>query len=194
MVLGHATVTAAGHRLLGSRFPRLGGLSLALLLVGAYLPDAVDKGLSLLIGLSGRGYAHSLVVQVVALGGLAWLAPRWRRIVVTVWVGATAHLVEDWVGVQVLLAPLLGLIPPGDWNALESIVDFYTGTGPLLWIELVAFGYWLAVAARSLSQRQPQARPSSSAAVSAYTAAQRTSASTSTYSSGPWETPSNPGP
>src|SRR5271170_5816174 len=71
MVLGHLTVTAAAKdslRRLGHPLP---GLSMPLLLVGAYLPDLIDKPMAMAFGTSGRGYGHSLVIEG-AVFALLW--------------------------------------------------------------------------------------------------------------------------
>ena len=151
MVLGHATVTAAGHRILASRWPGLLGIPLGALVLGAYLPDMVDKSLSLLLGLSGRGYAHSLLVQSLVLGGLWLLLPRRRRQLLVLGLGSGLHLLQDWVKLRVLVAPLLGWIPPGRFDPVESAWSFYGRGGPLLWLELAAIVYWAVMAARVLS-------------------------------------------
>jgi membrane-bound metal-dependent hydrolase YbcI (DUF457 family) len=158
MVLGHAAVTAAAHHIGKRRWPTLGRLSLCLLILGAYLPDLLDKPLSLLLGLAGRGYAHSAVVQAAVLG-VAWLLwPRWRAAIATLWLGASLHLLQDWATLEVLVAPLLGPIPAGRFSVSESVLGFYTSGGPLLWVELAALAYWLAVALRRglpSASRQP---------------------------------------
>ena len=148
MVLGHATVTAAGHRILASRWPWLLGIPLGPLLLGAYLPDMVDKSLSFLLGLSGRGYAHSLLVQALVLGGLWLLLPRRRRLLLVLGLGSGLHLLQDWVKLGVLIAPVLGWIPPGRFDPVESAWSFYGRGGPLLWLEVGAIVYWIGVAAR----------------------------------------------
>ncbi len=150
MVLGHATVTAAGHRILASKWPRVLGIPLGTLLLGAYLPDVVDKSLSLLLGLSGRGYAHSLLVQVLALGGLWLLLPRRHRQLLVLGLGSGLHLLQDCVKLKVLVAPLLGPIPPGRFDPVESVWSFYGRGGPLVWLEVAAVVYWVAVAARGM--------------------------------------------
>ena len=144
-------MTLAGRRILAGRFSVLGPIPVGLLLLGAYLPDIVDKSLSLLIGLSGRGYAHSLVVQLVAFGCLAAVLPRHRAGLAPVWLGAHLHLAEDWVNPEVLLAPLLGPIPWDIWDPMESVFGFYLRGGPLVWLEAAAVLYWLCVGMRALA-------------------------------------------
>jgi hypothetical protein len=147
MVLGHLTVTAAGRDLLRRSGHPLERISAPLLFLGAYLPDLVDKPLNLLTGLSGRGYGHSLVVQVVVFG-LAWLCvPGLRRGTASLALGASIHLLEDAVRPEVLFAPLLGPIPPApQWGFFDSFIHFYRARGPLVWIEVGAMVYWLGIA------------------------------------------------
>jgi membrane-bound metal-dependent hydrolase YbcI (DUF457 family) len=143
MVLGHFTVTAAGRDILLRRGVSLEGISAPWLFVGAYLPDIVDKPLNGLTGLSGRGYGHSLVVQVVVFG-IAWLLARGlRREIASLALGAALHLLEDAVRLQVLLAPLLGTVPHApEWRFFDSFLYFYKSGGPLVWIEVLALAYW----------------------------------------------------
>jgi membrane-bound metal-dependent hydrolase YbcI (DUF457 family) len=152
MVLGHLTVTAAGHRILGGRARWIAAVRLGPLLLGAYLPDLVDKPLNNLVGLSGRGYGHSLAVQVLALG-MAWaFARRHRQTIQALALGAAVHLIEDWVEPVVLLAPFLGPVPYAPhWSFLDNLLGFYLRGGPPVWIEIAALCYWTAVGARSLA-------------------------------------------
>jgi len=164
VVLGHLTVTAAGHRLLRDRLPVVSRMSVGLLILGAYLPDLVDKPLNLVAGLSGRAYGHALTTQL-AVFGVAWLlAPSLRRLVLPLAAGAALHLAQDWVGAAVLFAPLLGPIPPAPpWGFLQAAGRFYGGGGPLVWLEIAAIVYWLAVGIRrvaGLGDRAPAKEPS----------------------------------
>ena len=158
MVLGHLTVTAAGYRLLKGRLALLASLPLAWILLGAYLPDLADKSINLLSGLSGRGYAHSLAVQLLCFGLLLLILPRRRLTLAALALGAALHLAQDWVEPVVLLAPLLGPIPPGPRFSLwENTVGFYRDGGPQVWLETLAAGYWLVLAIRARSQRTARA-------------------------------------
>jgi len=153
MVLGHLTVTAAGHHLLRRRVPQVAALPLGLLLVGAYLPDVADKSTNLLLGLSGRGYGHSLVIQSALFLPALLLLRRWRLEVFTLALGAAIHVLEDWVGAVVALAPLLGPIPMAPrWDWLESLLHYYRDGGPQVWLELASIAYWLGVAGRAWSR------------------------------------------
>jgi hypothetical protein len=164
MVLGHLTVTAAGLDLLRRAGRPVTRLATPLVLVGAYLPDVADKPLNHLLGLSGRGYGHSLVVQSAVFGLLWLLFPRRRRGVLSLGFGAAIHLAEDAVGPKVLFAPLLGRVPQAPaWGFLDSLIHFYKGGGPLVWIELLALGYWGFVGtARIFSRGENSRNPSAS--------------------------------
>jgi len=145
MVLGHLTVTSAGRRLAQQGVPRL-FVPLGPLLLGAYLPDILDKPLSMLLGLPGRSFGHSLVVEAAVFGVAALALPGSRRIVGPIALGVALHLLEDWVKAVVLLAPLLGPIPPSArWSFMESLVYFYSAGGPLVWLEVGAALYWMGV-------------------------------------------------
>jgi len=160
MILGHLTVTAAAHRLLRKPLPGAASLPLGALLLGAYLPDLSDKSINLLTGLSGRGYGHSLVVQLVCFGLIFLLLPRRRVSCAALGLGAALHLVQDWVAPAVLLAPLLGLVPPGPrFSFVQSMMNFYGGGGVPVWIELAAAGFWLLQAARWWRRRSAAAPP-----------------------------------
>jgi membrane-bound metal-dependent hydrolase YbcI (DUF457 family) len=147
MVLGHLTVTSAGRRLLQQRVPRV-FIPLGPLLLGAYLPDLVDKPLNLILGLPGRAFGHSLVVEAVAFTLAALVFPRWRTVLAPLALGVAIHLLEDWVNPVILLAPLLGPIPAAPpWSFVDSFLHFYSGGGPLVWVETAGVLYWLGVAA-----------------------------------------------
>jgi membrane-bound metal-dependent hydrolase YbcI (DUF457 family) len=160
LVLGHLTVTAAGRRLLAQRYRAASRLALAPLLVGAYLPDIVDKSAALLVpGVPGRGFGHSLVVALPLFGLLALWLPARRLTVATLGLGVGLHLLEDWVEPVVLFAPLLGPIPPRPpWSLLESLLHFYTRGGLQVWLEAAALLYWIVVGLGRLlriSRRSP---------------------------------------
>jgi membrane-bound metal-dependent hydrolase YbcI (DUF457 family) len=155
MVLGHLTVTSAGRRLVQQRFPRF-FVPLGPLLLGAYLPDLVDKPVSMLLSVPGRAFGHSLVVEGAVFGLAALALPRWRRILGPIGLGVALHLLEDWVPAVVLLSPLLGPIPPSPrWNFLESLVYFYSSGGPQVWVEVAATLYWIAVAMKWRASAAP---------------------------------------
>jgi hypothetical protein len=148
MVLGHLTVTSAGRRLAQQGVPRL-FVPLGPLLLGAYLPDLVDKPLSMLFGIPGRDFGHSLVVEGAVFGLAAIALPSWRRVLGPTALGVAMHLLEDWVPTVVLLSPLLGPIPPSPrWSFMHSLVYFYSTGGPLVWLEIAAVLYWMAVGIR----------------------------------------------
>jgi len=151
MVLGHLTVTAAGHRSLRRRFTWAAAVPLGPLLFGAYLPDLLDKPTALLTGLSGRGYGHSLVLQL-AFFALAFALVRrpHRAALGAVALGSALHLLEDWVTLDVLLAPLLGPIPEVPMMPLlDKLLIFYTSGSVAMWLEVAALAYWSVVGTRA---------------------------------------------
>jgi hypothetical protein len=145
LVLGHLTVTAAVHREVRRVWPSL-PVALGALLLGAYLPDILDKPIGMITGLSGRGYGHSLVVQVPVFAAAFLLLPRHRATVRTLALGAVIHLIEDRVELRVLLAPLLGPIPFVPPTSLfGNVLRYYTTSSVLVWLEAAALAYWAAV-------------------------------------------------
>jgi membrane-bound metal-dependent hydrolase YbcI (DUF457 family) len=154
VILGHLTVTAAGHHITRRFWPAL-PVSLGALVLGAYLPDLVDKPIAFMTGLGGRGYAHSLVVQAFVFGSaLAFVERRHAPLVATLAAGSVLHLLEDGPPPGVLLAPLLGPIPhdpPGAFFA--RIVRYYTTPSVHLALEAAAAAYWLAVGTRAVYAR-----------------------------------------
>jgi hypothetical protein len=158
MVLGHLTVTAAGYRVLRERWPRLAAIPLGPLLIGAYLPDLLDKPMAILTGLSGRGYGHSLVLQLGVFALAFAAAKRQRATVRALALGAALHLVEDWVTLEVLFAPLLGPIPEvPTLPLLEKLIIFYTSGSAQMWIETAALVYWIFVGMRAWLGRSASA-------------------------------------
>jgi hypothetical protein len=156
VVLGHLTVTAAGKDALRRLGYPLERVATPLLLIGAYLPDCVDKPLNFFTGLSGRGYGHSLVIQTLVFGTLWLLLPPLRRGTQSLALGAAIHLLEDAVRPEVLLAPLLGPVPPApQWGFFESFFHFYGSMGPLVWIEIASGVYWLSILVVWAWKRRP---------------------------------------
>jgi membrane-bound metal-dependent hydrolase YbcI (DUF457 family) len=154
MILGHLTVTSALHREIRRRWWPSLPVALGPLLIGAYLPDLLDKPLAIVTGLAGRGYGHSLIVQVPVFLAL-WALLRGRaRLVGTLALGSLVHLIEDTVSPAVLLAPLLGPIPFQPMEPLlQKLAHFYTSGTVTMWIELAALAYWMAVGVAALVER-----------------------------------------
>lgn len=95
---------------------------------GGLLPDALDKplGYYLLDWGTGRLWGHTALVGLaIALGALALRGPR-RRIVGGLAYGLTIHLLLDtmWQSPQVLLWPVLGPMPHGDWSLGRSLASY----------------------------------------------------------------------
>jgi membrane-bound metal-dependent hydrolase YbcI (DUF457 family) len=150
MILGHLTVTAAGHRLLSGRLGPSLDVPLGPLLLGAYVPDLLDKPIAWLTGLSGRGYGHSLVLQLAVFALAFAVLGRYRLLLRAVALGAALHLLEDWVTLDVLLAPLLGPIPEmPQVPLLDKLLVFYTSGSPQMWLEVAALVYWSFVGTRA---------------------------------------------
>ena len=158
-VLGHLGLAALGWLVAFRRLP------LGWLLLGAILPDLVDKPLGLLAGNGyGRLYAHTLVAAL----GLAALAWALRRPAVTALaLGVPAHLALDrlWEVPEVLLWPLLGAFPQETWTVGDYLA-LAQRSGYVIGFELVGaaalaltFAWWTrrnaARRARSKSEILP---------------------------------------
>lgn len=126
MYAGHLTVTYAARGALKGKLPVL--RPLYPLLLGAALPDLMDKPFWQLMETPPRGIAHSAVVLALGFYILIRLAPRHRAILATVAAGAAFHLLEDWPFPQIVAWPLLG-----GWEYFplhgigESMASFYRG-------------------------------------------------------------------
>jgi hypothetical protein len=157
VIFGHLTVTAAGHHALKRFWPAL-PVALPALLLGAYLPDLVDKPVAFATGLHGRGYAHSVLVQAAVFVPALALIRRYRSIVATLALGSVIHLLEDWPKPEVLLAPFWGPIPYEPSAAFWArVLRFYSGGGIQVWLEAAAVAYWLVIGLRTaVIARSPQ--------------------------------------
>lgn len=126
MYAGHLTVTYAARGALKDKLPVL--RPLYPLLLGAMLPDIVDKSFWQLLDVPPRGVAHSVLVLALGFYILFRLMPRHRVMLAAVAVGAAFHLLEDWPFPNVFLWPLLG---GWEYFPLQGIGDnmlsFYRG-------------------------------------------------------------------
>jgi membrane-bound metal-dependent hydrolase YbcI (DUF457 family) len=156
MVFGHLTATAAVHHAVRRHLWPALPLPLPPLVLGAYLPDLVDKPIAVVSGLAGRGYGHSLVVLLLVFG-LAWALFRPRPWTFHALVlGAGLHLLQDWVKLGVLLAPLLGPIPEAPpYSFLQALLHFYRSGGVLVWLEVASILYWAVLGIVVLAGRRP---------------------------------------
>lgn len=118
MVLGHLTATCAVQQPLKKRFPGFGFEHLGPLIIGAFLPDLIDKPLHLLFGVPTRGFGHSAVLMAVVFYLLIRLFTAYRKVLFALAAGATLHLIEDMAALNVVLWPFL------DTWAAEGKRDF----------------------------------------------------------------------
>ncbi len=115
MVLGHLTVTCAVQGPLKKRFPGLGFEHLGALVLGAFLPDLIDKPLHLLFWAPTRGFGHSAVLIALVFYILVRLFPAYRTILFALTAGMALHLIEDMAPLHVVLWPFLDT-----WQAEEK--------------------------------------------------------------------------
>ncbi len=148
MIAGHFTVTFAVRGALKDKLPVL--RPLYPLLLGAVLPDMVDKPVWQLLGGPPRGIAHSVAALALGFYILFRLIPRHRTMLATAAVGAAFHLIEDWPYPYIFAWPLLGgweFFPLKDIG--DTISVFYKGeTHPyLLAVEVASWPlciyYWM---------------------------------------------------
>lgn len=142
-VLGHLGITLGLAWLLAFRWPSI-RMDYRVLLVGAVLPDLIDKPLGAVLGLQARLWAHTLIFLAVlaALGRLRPLhAVTWLAL------GVAVHLALDmiWFEPNIALWPLYGWsFPAGVLNLggylevllTDPYVQFGEITGSVL---LIAF-------------------------------------------------------
>ncbi len=148
MFAGHLTVTYAARGALKEKLPIL--RPLFPLLLGALLPDIVDKPIHWWLGLPGRGIAHAAIPLALGFYILFRLAPHHRAILAAAAAGVIFHLAEDWPHPYVIAWPLLGTWEYFPLQGLEDqLLSFYRGeTHPyLLAVEVASWPlcihYWI---------------------------------------------------
>jgi len=119
-VLGHFGIAIGLAWLLA--WKRGPAVDYRLVLLGAMLPDLIDKPLGVALGLETRLWAHSLVF-FVSLLALSWI----RSLRPLLWVafGVATHLLLDriWAMPWVVLWPALGWTFPPDGATLWGFVE-----------------------------------------------------------------------
>ena len=106
MIIGHLTTTYALATPLGRRFPAL--KNVPPLLVGAYLPDFIDKPLNLFVGMPTRGVGHSAILLTIVFYILIRALPSHRNLLIPLVAGAFLHLAQDLASPVVIFWPLFG--------------------------------------------------------------------------------------
>ncbi|MFQ5908126.1 MAG: metal-dependent hydrolase [Thermoplasmata archaeon] len=155
-LLGHLGLTLALVVWpLRRRLPRR--VDYRILLVGALLPDLIDKPLSLILGVGGRAVAHTLLFALAL--SLLFLLLRSRAvssrcqifgtaILLALAIGTWTHLILDrmWMQPEILLWPFLGLPFPPDlfdpFNLLEGYRDPYVLIGDILGALVLGYLGW----------------------------------------------------
>ena len=124
MIIGHLTTTYALAGPLGRRFPAL--RNIPPLLVGAYLPDLIDKPIYFLTGFPGRGLGHSAILLTIAFYLLIRGLPSRRGLLIPLAAGAFLHLAQDLASPRVFLWPFLGgWENPGSMPLIEIFKRYY---------------------------------------------------------------------
>ncbi len=101
-------------------------LVLPAFLLGAFLPDIIDKSLCLLIGSPSRWVAHSFLV-ILPLTALAVLFLRDRsRVFISLQLGILMHLIEDIAEYDLLLWPFkYSESGSGQFSFFTTLYNYY---------------------------------------------------------------------
>ena len=128
-------------------------IDIRFLLIGAILPDIIDKPLGLFNIGSGRSISHTLLFLLIftLLGLILYAARKWKRILVLA-AGILAHLILDsmWQNTHTLFWPIYGREfsagNPSDWLSRwwslligDPIVLIFEATGFLIVAYFVYF-------------------------------------------------------
>ncbi len=162
MILGHLTVTYSVAVPIQKRFPGLcvmGGV-----LLGALLPDILDKPVSFIWGTPSRGAGHSAVVMGLVIYILTAALPARRKLIFSVGAGILLHLLEDMVTLNQLLWPLLGpwTYQPGA-GLMEKLLNYYVrfkSPVPFL-VEAASYPFFLLFTFRAFRKRRNERREKS---------------------------------
>lgn len=154
--LGHLGITLIAGRLTRRLFP--GRFPVEWLLVGAMLPDIIDKPLGhYVLGWdNGRLWGHGLALLVV-LGAIAWYraSTRWTAL----GLGTALHQLEDqmpWTDHEAWLWPLYGPFPRDVSPGLTDWIDALL-TSPYIWAtETIGLAALVVLLAGPLLGRGPR--------------------------------------
>lgn len=146
MILGHITFTyVVGDILKRKNFQ----IHLPALILGAMIPDLIDKPVAFFFAYPGRGCAHSVIVLTLLFFLLLRCIKqeRWACLVRTVFAGSLLHLAQDFASPEVLLWPFLH-----SWDSspsltfFEKIEVFYVERSMPIqwWLEILSVVYILA--------------------------------------------------
>ncbi|MDP6100336.1 MAG: metal-dependent hydrolase [Dehalococcoidia bacterium] len=138
LILGHVGISLGAAQLFERVvLRRRRGLDYRLLMVGALLPDMIDKpvGLYILGDVihSGRIVGHTLLFSLVLLGVGVWRYRRGNAVLLSLGLGTLLHLVLDemWLQPAVLWWPVLGWSMVESWSTpfgsfVHSMINAYT--------------------------------------------------------------------
>ena len=126
------------------------GVDVRYLALGAVLPDLIDFPSSLVTGVDGRGWAHSLTFAFVLMAAVLLVLRRGsrRKRWMALAVGVFFHLLLDamWVEGETFLYPFLGFefTPGGDsWGAGgANLASWWTWLGEAVGL---LYGWWVWV-------------------------------------------------
>ncbi|MCG6553646.1 MAG: metal-dependent hydrolase [Candidatus Magnetominusculus sp. LBB02] len=127
MIAGHIACSYVAQRLL-----RLRPVNNAFLLAASYLPDIIDKTLSIVFSMPGRGFFHSFAVMF-GLYGFSYMIVSKVRADYAPLVHLTAlyyalHLIFDFPKLNILFWPFLGPINyEGHFSPIANIYSYYIG-------------------------------------------------------------------
>ena len=139
----------------------LATLDYRLLLLGSMLPDILDKPTWLFafsnVFPTGRGYGHSLLLNLVLLIGALVLFRYRKPWLLTVSLSSFAHLLLDqiWNEPVVLLWPLLGPLPESERAGWYSYIMEALFSDPSVYIpEMVGFAILLLLFFRMAARKE----------------------------------------
>lgn len=144
MLFGHLTVTYSIAQPLKNRLP--GFKSAWPLVLGAYLPDLMDKPLFVLAGVASRGFGHSAVIMSLVFYLLIRGFPVYRNFLFTLAAGTALHMLQDLAEPVIILWPLYGPWPDElSSSILVYAKKYFSGNAnpTLLYIELASYPVFL---------------------------------------------------
>jgi inner membrane protein len=148
-------------RLLNMLGRKIGDIDYRLVLLGSMLPDIIDKPTWLFafgdIFSTGRGYAHSLLFNLILLIGALVLFRCRKSWLLTVSFSSFIHLLLDqmWNDPVVLLWPLLGRLPESETAGWYSYIINVLSSDPSVYIpEIIGLTVLVLTGARLVMKKR----------------------------------------